>query len=449
MRTAWRLAFVLTVSIACGNLARADQITSISPDTSEAAAEQDKRATEALDNLYGVIACARDHNPGVKAAFNRWKAATERIPQAKVRPDPRLDFGYYFESVETRVGPQKQRFSLTQMFPWFGTLRLKGDIAAHDARIAQQQFEAGHDRLYLEVSSAYAEYYYWARSIAITNERFELVKSAESVAQAKYRTGETEYAAVIKAQLELGRLEDRLLELDAKERPILARLNATMNRPADAPVPPPDSIPREKLALADDELIALAAQSNPALRSLDLVVEREGKSIDLAGRKVWPNLTLGIDYLNTGPAGMPGVRESGKDAIIGRVSINLPIWRGAYAAGRREAEARRRAAEYERIDQQNAIVTQMHDILFAFHDTERKIGLYRDALLPKARQASEATLRGYEAGTSSFLDVLDAQRTLLDLELSFHRAEADRLIRLAKLRMLAGGTNETQTSEPR
>jgi outer membrane protein TolC len=124
---------------------------------------------DSLD-LYNVLEYAAQHNPGAEAAFNRWKAAIERIPQAKALPDPRLNLGHYFREVETRVGPQQQSLGLSQMFPWFGTLRLRGDIAAQEALIAQQRFEAVRDHLFFDVSSAFAEYYFLDQSTRITRD---------------------------------------------------------------------------------------------------------------------------------------------------------------------------------------------------------------------------------------------------------------------------------------
>lgn len=89
---------------------------------SDVAAIQDSVFRDSL-SLYSVLEYAVLHNPGVEAALNRWKATTVRITQAKALPDPRLNFGEYFREVETRVGPQRQSVGLSQMFPWFGTLR--------------------------------------------------------------------------------------------------------------------------------------------------------------------------------------------------------------------------------------------------------------------------------------------------------------------------------------
>ncbi|MDY0040341.1 MAG: TolC family protein, partial [Desulforhabdus sp.] len=72
--------------------------------------------------LNDYLAYAALNNAGLKAAFLRWQAALEKIPQVTALPDPRFSYGYYIQSVETRVGPQNNRFGLLQTFPWFGKL---------------------------------------------------------------------------------------------------------------------------------------------------------------------------------------------------------------------------------------------------------------------------------------------------------------------------------------
>ena len=101
--------------------------------------------------LPDYLAYAALSNPGLEAAFLRWKAALERIPQAQSLPDPRFTYRYFIREIETRVGPQKQAFEIGQMFPWFGKLDLAGDVAAQTAKSQFQRYESAKRKLFLEV----------------------------------------------------------------------------------------------------------------------------------------------------------------------------------------------------------------------------------------------------------------------------------------------------------
>jgi outer membrane protein TolC len=117
--------------------------------------------------LNNYLAYAALNNPQLEAAFNRWKAALEMVSQARTLPDPRFNYGYFFQEVETRVRPQEQQVGVSQMFPWFGKLRLQGEAALGGANAAQQQYEAAKLKLFNEVKQAYYELYYLGRTIGI------------------------------------------------------------------------------------------------------------------------------------------------------------------------------------------------------------------------------------------------------------------------------------------
>jgi outer membrane protein TolC len=97
-----------------------------------------------------------------------------------------------------------------------------------------------------------------------------------------------------------------------------------------------------------------------------------------------------------------------------------------------------RAALRARAQRENALAARVQGVLFDYRDAERKIGLYGDTLIPKARQSLRATEAAFRSASASFLDLVDAQRSLLDFELSYERALADRAQRLAELEMLVG-----------
>lgn len=380
------------------------------------------------------------NNAGLKAAFETWKAALFNIPQVQALPDPRFTYAYFIQEVETRVGPQRQKFALTQTFPWLSKLTLRGDVAAHQANVERARYEATREKLFFQVKKAYFEYYYLGRSIAVTRENLELLKFLETVGRTQYAAALSPYSDVVRVQVELGKLEDRLRSLDDLAAPTASMLNAALNRPADAPVAWPKSVPAAQLALDDAAVIDLLVTSSPELKAMDFAVEKEKKAIELAAKDYYPDLTLGLEAVDTGPAEMGSPADSGKDPVAASFSINVPIWLGKYRAGVGAAEARHAAARQALTERRNTLIADGKMALYGYRDAERKLDLYRDSLLPKARQALEVSLQGFEAGIGSFLAVIDSQRTLLEFELSLERALTDRAERLAELDRLVGET---------
>ena len=391
----------------------------------------------AQPTLQDYLAYAALHNPGLQASFNHWKAALERIPQVKALPDPKFTYTAFIREVETRVGPQEQKFGLSQTFPWFGTLRLRGDVAVEAANGAHQRFEAEKLRLFFQVKDAYYEYYYLERAIGITIDNLELLKHLESVAQAKARAG-APLLSVIRAQVELGKLEDHRHALTDLRGPIAAKLNAALNRPYDAFLPWPKQAPFRNVKLREEVLFARLRENNPELKSLDFAIAGNEKAVELARKDSYPDFTLGFNYIDTAEALNLSTPNSGKDPVTAIIAVNVPIWRGKYKAAVQEAQLLREAAVNMRKERRNLLDVELRLALYQFRDSERKIDLFRDTLTPEAEQSLNITEETYRAGNVDFLSLIDAQRLLLEFQLASERALVNREQSLAKIEMLTG-----------
>jgi outer membrane protein TolC len=252
----------------------------------------------------------------------------------------------------------------------------------------------------------------------------------------KYKTDLATYSDVIKAQVELGKLENELLSVKFLQEPIRVKLNALLNRPTDIVIPFPKTIPEEKVNIADEQFIIWLKEKNPELKALDFEIEKEKRAIERAKREYYPDIMLGIEYMDSPTPSMP--EDNDYAAITGMISVNLPIWFGKYKAGVREAEARYTSVQKKRIDKENNLIADLKMALYELRDAERKIDLYKNTLIPKAEQSLQATQQTFTVGKASFLDLIDAQRIFLEFKLSYERALTDSAQKLAELEMLVG-----------
>ncbi len=393
---------------------------------------------EALVTLSEYLAQAALKNPELEAAFYRWKAALEKVSQVKALPDPRFTFGYFIRSIETRTGPQRARLGIAQTFPWFDKLNLKGDMAMQEANAARAQYDAIKLKIFYEVRDAYYEYAYLAKAIEITRENIGLLGYLENVARARYSAGAIPYADVLRTQVELGKLEDRLRTLMDLRKPIMARLNAAMNMPVDTELPWPPDIPVMLISLTDEELFEQLPEYNPQIKRYEYLEAKEKAGIDLAQKEFLPDVTFGLETIVTDPALNPMTPDSGEDPVIASVSINIPLWLGKRRAAVREATVRRLSAIRNRTGTRQKLLSDLQLALYKYRDGHRKIDLYRDTLIPKADQSLGVTLEAFQTGVRSSLDLIDAEKTLLEFELSYIRAVADQAQSFAKLEMLMG-----------
>ncbi len=388
--------------------------------------------------LQDYLRFAARNNAGLEAAFEEWKAAVEQVPQAKALPDPRFTYGYFIDEVETRVGPQEHRLSVMQVFPWFGTIAARSDAAAANAQAAYQRYQAKKLDVFYDVKDAFYEYVYLRRAIAIAEDNVDLLRHFEEVARTKYTTATAGHPDIIRAQVELATLQDKLVALEAMRAPIVARLNAALNRPTTEPLPWPEYERYESVEVDSSEVLAILRRQNPQLQALDFEVEAARSRIELAKKKFYPEIGVGADWIVTGDAISSGVRDSGKDPVILMFSLNVPIWRKSYTAAALQARAQSRRVQRQRQDTENNLLARAQRVLYDFEDSGRKLALYDEILVPKAEELVGASETAYMAGTVDFLSLIDAERMLLRFSLERERARTDQRQRLAQLEMLAG-----------
>ena len=389
-------------------------------------------------SLAELLDHAAEHSPRARAAHARWRAAVERVPQADALPDPRLSLRWYAREVETRVGPQEWAAGVGQTFPLGGKRGLRGDVALARAAAAWEQYRAAELAVVREVKDAWYEACYLGRAIEIVDRNREIVADFVEVAQSLYRSGEAQYADVIRAQIELGILDDRLRSLTDLKSPVRARLNAAANLPPGTELEWPTATPElsDELGVGAPEIAQAILDGNPELQALQHEARSSEHAIELAAREAYPDVSLGLDWISTGDAADPGVADSGVDPLILGVSLDLPLWAEKYRAGEREARARLRAAVSRRDERSNALLSETELVLYGARDAQRKIRLYRDTLIPRARQTLEATAAAYRAGSADFLALVDAETVALEFELAYERARADLAQSLAKLEQL-------------
>jgi outer membrane protein TolC len=403
-----------------------------------AAVPADRLAAGPDTTLADYLRRALSFNPRIEAARQDWKAQLERVPQARTLPEPELGYGYFIEQVQTRVGPQVQGLTLSQRFPWFGTLGLQGKAALAVAEASRLRYQDVLLRTARGVTDAYADYYYLGAALRVTRENVDLLRSWESILRSRYTTGSATYSDLNRVQVELGKLEDRIVTLQRQREPHEARLLSLLDLPPEATLPWPSSLPEPAPLPPADTLLSLVRDSNPELQALHALAEGEEKRIDLAKRSYYPDFSLGVDWIQVDPRDVPDVPDNGQDAWIARVKVQLPIWWGKYSAEGKEARARKAAVLANASQTENRLESQMEELLFQYDDAGRKISLYRDSLIPKGEQSLRAAYAGFESGEGDFLGVLDAERILLEFSLLYERANADRIQAYAGILTLIG-----------
>ena len=382
-------------------------------------------------------ATAAENNPGLQARFKQYLAALERVPQVKALPDPQLAFAYFIMPVETREGPQIARFSLTQMFPWFGSLKAEASSAILRAKAAYESFKDYKVRLYYDVSAAYYELYFLKQSLRITRENFTILRSFRDLALSKLEAGVVSGVDELRIEMEVADLENRLALLRDRYQALQVAFNNLLNRDPALAVTVPDTLWEEQnMVPGKAAWLDSIRLNNHQLISLDHERESLQYQEQAARKKGAPYITLGIDYIITGRG--PGDAYGGKDALLfPKIGITIPLFRGKYNAMIKQAALLQESVDLQKTNKTNLLVIIAENTWKDYLDAERRLELYK-AQSQRAHQSIQLLQTSYATQNRDFEEVLRMQRKVLTYDLELEKARTDRNTVLVFARYLSG-----------
>jgi cobalt-zinc-cadmium efflux system outer membrane protein len=396
-------------------------------------------AESASAELRSLLLEVLERNPELAAIRARADAAVLRGREARGLPDPTLSTTAYVSPPETRVGPQRFMTSLQQRLPWFGKRGLREQAALREADGLEARLEARRLELITATRRLYAEIAFLdASRRSLELDRATLVHY-EELARARYESGVGLGQGVIRIQAGISSDDARLLEIASRRASLVASLNALRDRPGDAEVGEPTlpSVEAPELPEAG-VLLERARRAQPELRRAALEIDRADTLVGLARKEGSPDVTLGVSYTaveeRTDPAGiLAPPTGNGRDVFAVTVSLNLPVWRGRIAAGLEAAAAQRLGAVEQRRAAEAEIGRALSELRERVRLSGERLRLFEGVLSVQAEQSLESAEAAYAAGSVNALDLLDAERTLLEVSTGKHRARADLAIALAEL----------------
>ena len=382
-------------------------------------------ADDQPQDLESYLNRALAANPQLDAFEKRYEAAMQRIPQTSALPDPTFQVTHFVESVQTRTGPQENVFMLSQKVPWFGKLSSRKNAASAEAEALWFAYQNQQLMLVGAVSTAFYEYGYTKEALRLTRENLELLRRLEPVVEEKVRSG-GEINALLRLKVEIGKVDDRLQSLTQKRVAQSAKLRELLALPGSELLPWPEWDPPEPQELDASPLAEELRSSNPELAMLKRKIVSAEARREIARLESYPDISLGINYVQIGdPIVNPTTPGASDDPWGVSVAVNLPIWFKKYDAAKAEALANKHSAESEYDNRQNALQAELIGSVAMLQDANRRLQLYGNELLGLAKQAVENSRTSYEAGRTGILEVIDSERSLLDLQLLYWRAASD------------------------
>jgi cobalt-zinc-cadmium efflux system outer membrane protein len=375
-------------------------------------------------------------SPRLTAARSAALAAGARVSGAKRPPDPQVQIGwmnYDLASLRPMDGIGMTQLQVMQMLPLAGKLRIAGEIETERAsaaatRVAEVSFD-------LRARAAMVFYDILAAdgALAVARDTKRLLQDIASIAASMYQVGDGRQTDVLRANVEVARMQEEIIRMEAMRVGMSARINALRDAPGDTPVGAP-KLPRFASVVPPlDSLNLLAGQQRPMLAAAAREVNAADAALRLAQLEIWPDLQLGVQY---GQRPGPDGTERMASLMIG---ASIPVFRNQRQYPmREEANAMHAMAAADlatmRAETRGALGEAHASLLRA----RRLAELYRTSVLPQAEATVNSSLASYRVGTVNFMTLLDAQMTLNRFRQELFTLEADEGKAWAELEMLTG-----------
>ncbi len=390
--------------------------------------------TDAEDTLEVLVQQALEANPEIAAARKNWEAMKARIPQARALPDPMVGVDVE-RSGRTRFDTfSDNEWMISQEIPWFGKRELRGRVEEGAARKAAEEYRAKILEVTAMVKQACYDLWQAQQEIRLNEENQALMRQFVTIATAKYEVGKTSQADVLKAQTTLAKLVEDRFDREREREKALAELNQQLRRPPQTPVTVETGMPTPVFEFSLDRLQQTAREHRPELRGFREGIIYGGQaSVALAKKNYAPDFQFRVEARQFN--GRSGIQEYDTGVFINFPWINRKKYNSAISEAKFNLE--RYSEHYEAMKVRTAAeVKKLYDGLRVM---DHHYHLFIDKIIPQQRAAITAARASYESDKADFLDLLDAQRMLLEFEMQnlHHAAEFQRLV--AELQRVVGG----------
>ena len=375
-------------------------------------------AAAAPISLQAALALAMEHNPGLRAAAQALAASEGALIQSRARPNPELAYS----QEDTRRETRSMTLQWNQSIEIGGKREARMKAAGHGRELARAELEAAQASLRADVRTAFANVLAGQQRVQLHQRTLEIAGSARDAAAKRVLAGkvaplEETKARVAESSAELALAQARSgLRVARQQLAALwgaqpAAFGSAVGELAQLPVLPDEGLMLEKLE-----------HSPQMLRAQQAVLQaRSVAELERAKRLPDPSVSLG----------MKRAQEVGRNQLVVGVSVPLPILdsnRGNQLQALRLADK----AEDELLATRQQMYAQLQQQREQLQTSRAQAEQLAQQVLPAAESAYEVAAKGFALGKFSYLEVLDAQRTLaearslyLEQLVATHQAAAD------------------------
>ncbi|MGE5734576.1 MAG: TolC family protein [Acidobacteriota bacterium] len=402
---------------------------------------QHPRSSVPPTSLAELESTALTANPEIRLLTRRIAVAEAKTKTAGSREDPEFMYRGWGTPLQRPwdLNQTQHMFMYSQSLPGPGKRALRAEVANGHGDIAKAQLEAKKREITAQVRKAYYDLLRNQDELMLHDQQATLAKQGLEQARIKYVVGKVPQQDVLKAQVALTKLVEHLVMLQEEASMTAARLNTLLGRdPAtsiavEGKYAPPASIP----SLLDLERIAL--DNRPELTAATAAIRQSEAGKKLADKGYSPDYNLSAGYML-----MPQGSQY-RNTYMAELSVTLPrLNKGRHEAEISEAQAEISAQQAEYEYQRSFVFQQIQEALVKAQSAKRLVDLYRSTLRPQAEAALKSAVSAYQTDRTDFLNLLESQNIIVEVELNYYRAAADLETTMADLELATGAPVDRQ-----
>lgn len=368
--------------------------------------------------LEAALAYAEAHSPALQAARSRLQAARKVPVQVSAYDDPMVMWDNWNAPENLRIDQAGNNiFRLSQKIPFPGKLRLKGEIAAKEAEQRAEELRIAQIDVAAQVKKAYYALWLIHQNLQVYSREKELGAQFARIAEQKYAVGQVSQPDVLRAQVELTRLVNRITTETLTLEKARAQLNTLLSRPLEAPLGMPQDPPSPAVTYSPTALEALTLNNRPELLAQAKTIEKETLALALARKAYYPDFEASVSrFVNFGQ----------RDGFGFVLSVTIPLaFRYKYDAGVEEALANQQTARSELHRVQDVALFEVKQALVEAQTALEQLNLLLHTHIPQAEQALASAQIGYQTGKADFLALIDSLRIVEQVHLEHLLAAAN------------------------
>ena len=388
---------------------------------------------------------AFEENPEIHMAVRRVAMAEAHVPAAGALDDPQ--FMYRGWQVPLKhpwdYNAAQNMLMVSQSLPGPGKRGLETGIAQTDVQSEKDSLEVTRLRVRVEVRKAFYDLLLAQDELQIHDQHVAIAHQAIEAARIKYTTGKVPQQDMLKAQLALTRLAEHMIRFDRDADVARAHLNTLLGRDPTLPITLRGNFQVDQPLPSAQDLEKLALQSRPDLLGAQIAADKSRQEQSLAKKAYVPDFTVSAGYML-----MPSGSDPRNNYMI-EGSVSLPwLNHRKHDAEIAEAAAKVTDEDAELAAMRNEAFGQIEEALANARAAQRLAAIYHNSLRPQADATLHAAVIAYENNQTDFLDLLDSQMTVIDVDLSWRQALGDFSARIADLELAVGIPLDQQLATP-